>query len=111
MFMLDLKEQRLWVSDQLRELFGFPQGEVKPEAFDERLHPEDRLRRAQAIARATETGLAYRTAYRISRPDGSQRWIASHGRAEFDAMGTGVRLHGVCIDLTEQHDAEVAARR
>src|SRR3712207_8545786 len=43
--------------------------------------------------------------------DGAVRWLEVHGRAQRDAGGRVVRLHGVLRDVTGRKRAEAAWRR
>jgi signal transduction histidine kinase len=110
LWMRDIPGEQVWMTDKCRELFGFPAG-ASPEyaAFAERIHPEDSARREAAIRRAVDTGAVYSTEYRVVLPGGSHRWIASQGRIDVND-GRPRRMLGVCIDITEQRHAELAAR-
>ena len=48
--------------------------------------------------------------FRIRRPDGEIRWISTRGRVERDAGGEPIRVSGVCLDVTDQKNAESALR-
>jgi PAS domain S-box-containing protein len=69
------------------------------------VHPEDRGRVSERVARTERgeepTGLRYR----IVRPDGQVRWIDNRSRR----LGDG-SLIGVAIDVTEQHQIEEERR-
>ena len=52
----------------------------------------------------------YESEYRITRPDGSIRWIAGHGSVELDERGKPVFVRGVSRDITKRKIAEEELR-
>lgn len=92
---LDTTTYDLWISDNGRKLFGFePNRPITYVAFQDRVHPEDRTRRAAAIRRAVETQGGYELEYRFMLPDGSVRWIGGRGHCTSDKDGRLTRLVG-----------------
>lgn len=73
------------------------------------IHPDDQDRVSAALQRTLETGEAFNPEYRLVKPDGSERWLASRGRLERDELGRPVML-GVVIDISAQRQAEVQLR-
>jgi PAS domain S-box-containing protein len=74
------------------------------------IHPEDRANVdaavKQALAGADDGG--YHIEFRILRPDGSVRWVASHGRVYFEGEGTqrrAQRFVGAHRDITQARKA------
>jgi PAS domain S-box-containing protein len=57
-----------------------------------------------------EHGGEYEIDYRITRPDGSIRWIASHGSVELEERGKPVLVRGVSRDVTKRKIAEEELR-
>src|SRR5438874_10790420 len=103
----DLTTQRIWVSEKVREHFQFPaEGEITYREFEQRVHPDDRRARDQAMRRATQTHGAYETEYRIVLPDGTIRWIGGRARCLPEGDGKSRRLLGVSMDITERKQAE-----
>jgi PAS domain S-box-containing protein len=107
-----------WSTDP-EVLFGLPAGSL---GVDMRLlrvvHPDDRERVEDAIARGLKTG-AYEAAYRIICSEGVVRWITERGRIITD--GDADRMIGIARDVTSEREAaqererllrsEAAARR
>ncbi len=65
------------------------------------IHPEDR----QAVAESYEnyeTEPEFTNEFRITRPDGEQRWILSRGSTVRNPDTNTVRIAGVSLDITEQ---------
>jgi PAS domain S-box-containing protein len=91
--------------DTMCELYGRAPGDV-PKGRDEYLaliHPDDRDRSRQTIARGRAEG-HWEHEYRIFRPDGSLRWLASRTRVERTDHGDMVL--GAVFDVTERKEME-----
>jgi two-component system sensor kinase FixL len=100
-----------WVSEKWRQLFGFADSEpVTFDRFLEVVHPGDSERVKQVVQHMLEQGGEYEIDYRITRPDGSTRWIASHGSVELDERGKPVLVRGVSRDVTKRKIAEEELR-
>jgi len=105
----DLPCGRLRWNAKCKEHFGLPQeAQVTIDTFYEWLHPDDRERSRQAVARAIETKMPYDIEYRTIGLDGRQRWIRAIGKAFHDASGNPLRFDGITVDTTEQKQAERA---
>jgi len=103
----DLVRGETWASSQWRDLFGFtPTEPVSPERLLQKVHPDDRPRVQQALLAPPAPKGAYQTEFRVLMPDGSVRWIASQGQAEFDAQGRPLRMRGASMDCTERKKIE-----
>src|SRR5438093_10415177 len=104
----NIQDDELWVTEQWRRLFGFAESE--PVSFDRVLqvvHPEDRERTKQLVQQMFESsGGDYENEYRITRPDGSTRWMAGHGSVELDERGKPAFARGVSRDITLRKHAE-----
>lgn len=60
-----------------------------------------------AVNRVLDDGTAYDCDAEIIRPDGTHRWITARGKAELDAHGKVIFLHGTIQDITERKQAEI----
>src|SRR5438477_8246561 len=86
----NIRGDELLVTEKWRKLFGFAESE--PVKFGQLLkvvHPEDRERMKQTVQEMLEHGGGgeHESEYRITRPDGSTRWIAGYGGVELDERG------------------------
>jgi two-component system sensor histidine kinase UhpB len=113
---LDVRNGRVWWSDQLRRIFGVDERHVPTlENHIESVHPEDRATLLAATQVAVASGQVYDKPYRIVRPDGSVRLLFNSGRMERDEEGRPVRMLGVCMDITDktwiESQARIAAER
>src|SRR6059036_1092693 len=108
----NIRDDKLWVTEQWRRLFGFAESE--PVSFDRVLqfvHPEDRERMKQRVQHMLEHGGGdHESEYRITRPDGSTRWIAGYGGVELDEHGKPAFARGVSRDITQRKIAEEELR-
>src|SRR5438105_10387722 len=108
----NIQDNELWVTEQWRRMFGFAQSE--PVNFDRVLQvvdPEDRERTKQLVQQMFEGGGGeYENEYRITRPDGSTRWMAGHGSVELDERGKPAFVRGVSHDITKRKMAEEKLR-
>ncbi|WP_119316477.1 PAS domain-containing protein, partial [Calidithermus terrae] len=104
-------EQR-WSPEQ-EALFGLGPGTLHHHVNDffRLVHPDDRERIAANAERAAAAGEEFvEEEYRIVRPDGQVRWIASRSRFYRDDAGRVVRMSGVNMDVTGRKQAEEALR-
>ena len=101
--------KHIW-SEIQETLWGYTPGTFPgtTDAFTSRIHPIDLPEIWLAGNRAKENRRPFRTEYRVLRPDGSMRWIASHGQLQFNAQGTPIYAMGVVLDITERKRSEEA---
>ena len=103
----DLARNEIWATDKWRSLFGFPMRErLEIDHILQRLHPEDRDGFRSIIEMAIQGGGTYEMEYRIILPSGQIRWIASHGRVEFDGAGKPILVRGISHEITRRKEAE-----
>jgi PAS domain S-box-containing protein len=111
MWMWDIPANTIWATEKFRKLFAFGLDEkIDVADIQGRLHPEDRAARQKALRRSLEGGCPYAVEYRLVLPGGTQRWMASQGRAELDNKRQPIRVLGVCIDITDRRRTEDEAR-
>ncbi len=113
-FVWDLHTDRLRWDGRLIELFGLDEqtfgGTI--EAFNQCVHPDDRTRVSQALARAIATCGDYEAEYRAVLPDGRVRWIEARGRALAGRPGgPAERLVGAAYDTTTVREGEARIGR
>src|SRR4030095_3791082 len=108
----NIQDDELWVTEKWRRLFGFAESEpVSFERVFQVVHPEDREHMKQLVQHIFEGGSGeYENEYRITRPDGSIRWMAGHGSVELDERGKPAFTRGVTRDITRRKVAEEELR-
>lgn len=105
---MNLATNELWVSDQWRSLFQVKPGvPVTADDIRERVHPDDRERRASAIQEAIAENSGYEIEYRALLPDKTVRWIAGRARCLPGEHGLPTRLLGVSTDVTDRKQAQM----
>jgi two-component system cell cycle sensor histidine kinase/response regulator CckA len=108
----DLESGSIAASDETYRIFGLPpQEDLRTwAAWQDHVHPDDRLIRAAAVEQALRHGPRYDVEYRVVRPDGEIRVVQGQGEVERDHVGQPLRLFGILQDVTEQRRAEAARR-
>jgi PAS domain S-box-containing protein len=99
----------LYVSPQVESILGFTveQWRAAPSLWIERIHPDDRDRVVEAIARSGRSGEPLGIEYRHVKPDGSAIWVRQEAVVvERDAGGRPVLVQGLIADVTERKVAE-----
>jgi PAS domain S-box-containing protein len=101
----------LYVSPAYEQIWGRPCSTLyeRPASFAEAAHPEDSEQLMVAIA-AKKQGRETEVEYRISRPDGSVRWILARSFPVRNEAGEFYRVAGVAEDITERKASEAALR-
>ncbi|MFT3785040.1 MAG: PAS domain S-box protein [Tepidisphaeraceae bacterium] len=111
----DATTDRVTWDERIRAIYGIAESTVTYDQVLAAMHPEDRPRIDQAVERSIDPAnpQPYAVEYRIVRPDGGIRWIASRGRAEFDGAGEQrhlVSFVGTAMDVTDQKQREQRLR-
>jgi diguanylate cyclase (GGDEF)-like protein/PAS domain S-box-containing protein len=100
-----------FISPAYDEIWGRPRQEVydRPAAWMESVHAEDRERAGAFYARCMQ-GRQSEMECRITRPDGSVRWIDARSFPVRDAEGKFIRVVGIAEDITTRTRKENALR-
>jgi PAS domain S-box-containing protein len=104
----------LHLSEEWYRIYGFDpkEGMLAWEQREERIHPDDRAARRQAIERAISEKSDYEVEYRLLfPPDGAVRHVHSVGHPVLDASGNLVQFVGSSTDITERRQAQEALRQ
>jgi PAS domain S-box-containing protein len=110
---LDPHTGKVWTTEKGRAFYGIPQEQpLTLERIVNMIHPEDRERVRRSIEEALQSGQTMHIEYRVVRPDGAVRWIASQGRVSVLSADRPGRLMGVSLDITEgkQMEEQLQAR-
>jgi PAS domain S-box-containing protein len=108
---LDIAANVCIYSQRTCDMFGLTDPRVTRETFRRLLHPDDREMVSSAIRRTVEEGAPYQVEFRLVRPDGEMRWIASQGLLRRDAEGKPERIIGVHRDISAQRQREDELQR
>ncbi|HET7704415.1 MAG TPA: PAS domain-containing protein [Candidatus Limnocylindrales bacterium] len=107
----DLEHGGMYWSPELHVILGTDGEAAAPEKAA--IHPDDRdgtLERF-AAAQAPESDGTFDHEYRMVRPDGTVRWVSTHGQTYFshprpDPRRRALRSIGVVVDITERKQAD-----
>lgn len=78
------------------------------ESFLDLVHHEDREATNEKVQEAIEKDLDYEMEYRVIWPDKSTRYIHARGKGFKNKEGTPIRMIGICWDITEKKQSELA---
>ena len=105
---LDLESGAYWVTDKIREIFGFDPGvTLTREHSQQVIHPDDWVMVQETIARAISTGEECNVEYRAILPDNQIRWMHARGRTQRGLADGRFRLMGATQDVTERKRMEL----
>ena len=75
------------------------------------VHPEHRSEAMSVVRKTLASRLTeYNVEYRVVLPDGSIRWVAGIGKADYDEAGDPIRMSGLTVDITDRKALELALR-
>lgn len=107
-----LASDRCLVTPRTAEIFGVPAAALSHHAdWMQFVLPEDRGLVGNAIGEALGDGGRSRCVFRVVRPTGEIRFVASSALVERDADARPVRLIGVLLDVTDERRAVEEMRR
>ncbi|MFL6214182.1 MAG: PAS domain S-box protein [Blastocatellia bacterium] len=104
----DIASNHVTWSETIYHFHGLKPGEFsgRVEDFAALVHPDDRERVNVAIQAAVESRQTYSAEMRVVWPDGTVRWIATNGKALYNAEGQPIRMLGATVDITDRKLAE-----
>ncbi len=103
----ETEDRMLYVSPAYERIWGQRVEELylRPSAWLDAIHPDDRGRVRQAMKRQHREG-EYNEEYRVVRPDGAVRWVHDRSFPVRDADGNVHRIAGIAEDVTERKRLE-----
>ncbi len=107
---LNLKDFRIFWSDEIYKIAGLKQGAYEP-AFDDLLgliHPGDKENYYKNREETYNKLLDHEAEYRIVLPDGTIKWIHEKGKFVKDEEGNPVVLEGTVQDITQKKLLELS---
>lgn len=111
----DVQRDVVFWDERCREIFGRDLPEpIATSTILNLIVPEDHAQVVQAMRQALDrsSGGWFETRFRVALPDGSIRWVASHGQGIWSTGWCGqlVRFVGTVQDVTERVESERALR-
>ncbi|MGH6770539.1 MAG: MASE1 domain-containing protein [Xanthobacteraceae bacterium] len=110
----DIDRNTVVWSEQMYEVFGVARGQELAATFDgylRRVHPDDRDRVRDEVQQAIRAGDGFHGERRIVRPNGEIRHLQTRVEVIRNEAGRAVRMHGICLDVTDRRQAELALER
>ena len=94
---------------RLEALYGFDPGTFPGtfDAYQERIHPDDRPQMLATVDAATKDRRPYKVEHRVVWPDGTIRWIQGSGRVTLGADGAVSGAIGCSLDVTDLMEARL----
>ncbi|HEV2397765.1 MAG TPA: PAS domain-containing protein [Candidatus Sulfotelmatobacter sp.] len=97
--------------DTFKHIYGLSENQGSSQLVIDRVHPEDRDKAVARFRSAMDPAdpKPYFNQYRVLLPDGSVRWVESHGIGEFEGEGRARRAlgcSGTVQDITERKKAD-----
>ena len=110
---IDLTTKLMTWSDNLFHLFGLNPADGEPNLADliDSVHPEDRSRLKAMFTQVLTEGIPYDTDLRISKADGSLRYIESRAEASRDGEGQIIKVFGTSLDISDRKQAEATIQK
>jgi len=103
----DIKRDEVWIDDVGKERTGTSgPGLANHERYLSLVHPDDRDRVRQALDEAIQHHREFEADFRMTSPNGDERWITASGQVERDAQGEPLRLRGISMDITARRQFE-----
>jgi PAS domain S-box-containing protein len=106
----DMASGELKWSDELFQLFGLnpADAEANFDAWTKAVHPGDREFASSLIEIAIRDKIPLQSEYRVVHPNGDVRWINALGNTTYDQSGKALRMLGICTDITDRKQSELA---
>jgi PAS domain S-box-containing protein len=110
---LDEASSTLYTSPQIESILGFPQAEwmADPDRWLTQVHPDDRARVLDDLARTRLNCGPAVSEYRMLTRDGRVVWFYDRATVVYDDAGQGRYVQGVMFEITERKQAEVERER
>ena len=105
--------QMFYISPAYEDVWGCSRGNLyeNPNSWFDSMHPYDRDRVIEALARQLHREEDFEQEYRIIRSDCTERWVWVRAFPVVNEVGIVVRIAGIAEDITERKRAEAELRR
>ncbi|THB77806.1 MAG: PAS domain S-box protein [Desulfobulbaceae bacterium] len=109
----DLEQDTHWWSDEQFRISGYIPDQIQPDRqqFLETIHPEDSQGVLTAIEKSLRDDVSYDVQYRVSRPDGTIRFVHSYGQVERNRTGIPTKMIATVLDITDRKADELERDR
>jgi PAS domain S-box-containing protein len=100
------RTNRVWTTQQARDIFGFDDAAIHIEEWLARIHPDDLAWIRPATEKTLSVNADHVAEFRVCPAPGVVRWVSAHGRAEYTEGSSGTLMRGVIRDISEQRRAQ-----
>ena len=109
----NVADGRFTWSDHLRKIFGITDTNFRGTVQDflNLVHPDDNNDLREAATMSLREGRGFLIEHRIIRSDGSVRFLRSGSEVVKDEESKITQMLGICQDITESKEAEIALQR
>ncbi|MCG3125402.1 MAG: Adaptive-response sensory-kinase SasA [Phycisphaerae bacterium] len=103
-----VQSNEVWFAPRFKELLGYRDDELPSsyEAWETRLHPEDREWVLTALRNHVRTDAPYDVTYRLLTKSGDYNWYRARGKSVRDDNGVSIYMAGSLQDVTDLKIAE-----
>ncbi len=105
-FRLDRDGGCTYVNDCGLQIMGLRWEQAIGVGWMQSVHPEDRQKLSDAVARAAESKRPVRVEYRSVSPDREQRWVIGRSVPQLDEEGEVIGHIGTAADITSRVEAQ-----
>ena len=99
------------LSERAATIVGLTPGRHPRSILREMFNPEDHEVNRTQVQQAIRERADFDVHYRLTRPDGSRRWVSGRGRAAYTPEGGIAEIIGVVQDITPAKELEAALRQ
>ena len=99
-----------FINRTTREFCGTSAAAVEAGAWEVLLHPDDAPEYIGGFLRSVRNHTSFRAEVRLRRADGAWRWVAAAANPRFSPGGEFLGHAGLCPDITESKQADLALR-
>ena len=103
----------LYLSPRFKQIMDYQDHELPSnfEAWETRLHPEDRARVHAAVEEHLSRQIPYDLEYRIQTKSGDYRWVRTRAQAIWDETGNPTRMAGSISDVSARKQVEAELKQ
>ncbi len=110
MWVTDAEGETQFINREYREFLGLTNEQLRGGKWQSLIHPDDSPRYVEDFVHAVKEHAPWKAEVRIRRADGEWRLIGSHAEPRLSATGEYLGHIGLCADITERKEAELASR-
>ncbi len=110
---INLADKSILLDDVMYKLFEASKDDFeKPiDLFNNRIEPEDLAYLKKSVTETYSNHKDLDIVYKITIPNGEQRYLKTNARVQYDANNIATQLIGITYDVTEQKTSEIAIKQ